>query len=420
MQNNLHTAHQAGLFRHSILLLIATQVGNVATLLFQVVMMRQLSVTEYGILASMLSLVLIMGTPLEALRTAVAHQTALLVRMGQAGAIKTFWAHWARTLLVASLIITVVALGLSRSLAAFFQLPSAAPVMLTGLIIAGSLFMPYFAGALQGTQSFVWMAVHGQVWGVTRLVMGLLFIAVLGQTAMTGLWAQGAGVVGSIVVGVLALTHILRRHTEEVEVPFAGWSYFVLSLTVLAGYAVMMNADVALVKRFFDPEDAGTFARAATIGRSIVFLPVPIAAAMFPKVVSAGQSTLADRTLLLKAIAFTGVLIGGAGLVCTVGTPLLWLAFTGENAGPDTIQLVRRVIWALAPLGLTFLLMNFEIAQRRFRAPAVLVLLAIAYIVSVSIWHETVEQVVFIMSVVNGTSLVVMLVDMWRWQPKQA
>lgn len=412
-------AHQAGLLRHSILMLFATQFGNVATMLFQILMMRQLSRVEYGMLASMLSLVLITGTPLEALRTAVAHQTALLVRLGQGGALRAFLLHWARSLMIAAGVIVVIGWLGRGGISSLLQLPLPGLVVMTGFIVAGSLFIPYLQGALQGGQSFVWMAVHGQVWGVVRFLVGALLIWILSvrslpATAMTALSAQMIAVLASVLVGGVAVMRLVRRQSFSPELPFAGWSYFLFSLAVLIGYAVLMNADVALVKVFFDPEQAGTFAQAATIGRSIVFLPVPIAAVMFPKVVSVGQSTAGDRHVLLKALLFTAALIGLAGFVCTVWTSQVWWIFTGESQNPTGIGLVRGLIWALSPLGLTFLLMNFELAQRRFGAPLLLLPLAAAYVIGVAIWHDRYAQVLGVMATVNVSSMILMFVAVYR------
>ena len=408
------STHQAGLFRHSILLLIATQVGNVATMVFQVVMMRQLPVIEYGILAAMLSLILITGTPMEALRTAVAHQSALLARADRLGSVKALLNLWARRLAGFGACIVLIGLLLAGKVAEWLQLPSMQPFMLTLLLIAGSMFMPLFAGILQGTQRFRWMAVHGQVWGVTRVLVAVLLLWMVGQTAMTGLWAQSIAVLASVGVGLLALRGLLKVPAKPGVDAVRDSTYFFMSLAVLSGYAVLMNADVTLVKRFFDPESAGTFARAATIGRSIVFLPLPVAIAMFPKVVSLGVSSAADRHILKKAILFTAALIVSAGAVCSFAAGPIWRVFTGEVADAETLQLVRWMIWALAPLGLTFLLVNFELAQRRFRTSSSLIVLAALYVAGVSIWHDSFAMVLTVLSVISVSSLLLMLTDVLR------
>ena len=414
------TSHQSGLFKHSLLLLMGTQIGNVATMLYQIVMMHQLDRVEYGVLASLLSLILIIGTPLEALRTAVAHQVALLTRTGQSGAIGAVLWHWARALMIAALIFFLLGLVFQAPMTRLLQLPVSTLMVWTATIMAGSLFIPFFAGALQGLQAFLWMAIHGQVWAVTRFGVALLCLAWIGRSAFSGLVAQAIAVVASVAVGLWAIRRAYRRPTVTVIAPVGGWSYFLWSLCALAGYAVLMNADVALVKIFFSPEDAGEFAQAATIARSIVFLPVPIAAAMFPKVVSAGLSTASDRVILVKSVVFTGSLILFAGVACTLAASPIWRFFTGESPTPDALRLVRWMIWALSPLGLTFLLMNFELAQRRFRAPLSLLLLAAAYIVGVSIWHDTYWQVLTLITGLTITSLLLMSVDVLRGGSKRS
>lgn len=418
MQTSSTYKPATGLFRHGLILLVATQVGNVATMLFQIVMMRRLSTVEYGILASMLSLVLIIGTPLEALRTAVAHQSALYMRLGQGGAIKSFIWQWTRFLLLLAIVLVLVTLALQGVVARTLQLPATYLVFVTGCIIAATLFMPLLQGGLQGVQAFFWMAIHGQVWGVVRLVMALLLFAwVTEPSAAVGLYAQAIAVAASIFVGGWALARVLRSYPLPDPQPFAGWNYFLLSLGVLGGYAVLMNADVALVKALFDPDSAGQFAQAATIGRSIVFLPLPITAVMFPKVVSAGFSSIEDRAVLKKAVLFTAALIIAAGTFCSVAVNPIWQVFTGRAIDATAAGWVRGVIWALAPLGLTFLLMNFEMAQRRFRAPALLLMLAPVYAGAVYFFSAgSIPRVIAIMAMVNLSSLIIIGLDIFRTQ----
>lgn len=414
MQIRTSGNYQDGLLRHSMLLLMATQIGNVCNFLFQMLMMRRLSAVEYGILASMLSLILITATPLEALRTAVAHQIALLCRLNQGYAIRHMLKHWARILGFAAGVILLLGLAASYPVARFFHLPNALPVIMTVFILAGSLYMPYFAGGLQGVQSFTWMAAHGQMWAAVRYLAAWLLFLVFHHTAVTGLAAHGIGVLASLAFGACAFYFILKPVPSSNAYRFSGGRYFLMSLFVLTGFAILMNADVALVKRFFSPEEAGVFAKAATISRSIIFLPVPIAVAMFPKVVSSGLSTLTDRGILLRAVLFTTTLIVVSATLCTVAADLLWRVFTGEYPDTETRFLLRWIFWAMAPLGLTFLLMNFEIAQRRFRAPAMLVLLAIVYVAGVALWHDTLAQVLTVLTCVSLASLLVMIVDMRR------
>ena len=194
-----------------------------------------------------------------------------------------------------------------------------------------------------------------------------------------------------------------------------GGAYFVKSLLVLAGYAVLANADICIVKHYFSPYEAGLFARGATIARAIVFLTMPITIAMFPKVVSAGSVSENTRKLFVRAIGYAAGLILAACVGCTLLAGPIWFFFVGEWPSDASLGLLRMILWAMAPLGLTYLMLNFEMAQRRFQWLWMVIVCALAYVGSVIIWHDTVTQVVTVMAVVNVATLVIMGLGMpWK------
>ena len=408
--------YQSGLFRHSIVLLFAAQIASVSNLLFQLVMMRSLTAVEYGVLATMLSLVQIFGKPMESLRTTVAHQAGLLKRSSRTGAVRHLLRRWAVYLSFLSLgLLLAGGLG-SEVIAAHFQLSSPAPVLAAVLVIAGLPFMLMCVGLLQGLQAFVWMGAVYQGWGVVRLLVGVAIVYLFARTAVAGLSAHALGVGISVAFGVLALNSLLKKEPESSgpDMDYNSMYYCFMSMMILAGYAVLTYADVMLVKRYFTPEEAGVYAKAATIGRTIIFITVPVAMALFPKVVSTGMTTANDRRLLVRALALAGALVAVTALAVSVGARFLWLVFTGEEPDGETVSLMRMVVWAMSPLGVTLLMVNFNLAQRRFHMAAPILCLAAAYILGVSIWHDTLVQVVRVLASVSVASLLAMLAGMGR------
>jgi len=162
-----------------------------------------------------------------------------------------------------------------------------------------------------------------------------------------------------------------------------------------------------MLVRHFQPDEAGLFSRAATIGRSVVFLPMPIAMAMFPKVISSGGSTHGSRTTLLHAFGLVALLIGAA-VAATWALPWLPLRilYDVSEPTPEMIHLVRVVTLAMSPLGLTYLLLNFEMAQHRFHTIPWLLILATAYIGGVAFWHDTVNQIILVLGAVSLLSAI--------------
>ncbi len=385
------------LLQHSILMLAATQAGNLANMLFQILMNHRLSNTEYGALAAMLGLINITATPLDALRTAAAHFSARLRLKGDSPAVTLMVRAWLRKLLWPAA--GILALGCTAGpwIADYLQLPSGSVAAGAAVVMAFLIFVPPLSGGLQGLEAFGWYASVAPTWGIARLVFGAILTAWVSATALMGLAAQAIATLFSAAVAAAGLWRVLPRPAPAL--PPAGSAgargYLMGALGVLLGFAVMMNGDVVLAKIFFPPEIAGMFARAANIARAVVFLPMPIALAMFPKVVDAGPATTANnRRTLQSAFLYTLVLVTASVAVCSLAAGLLWRLFTGVAGTAEELRMMRRLAWALAPLGPAYLLLNYELARKCFRAAGWLALIAAAYIGAAVLFHRTPTQIV--------------------------
>ena len=413
----MDSSKQEGLLRHSILLMAATQVGNVANLLFHVVMGRKLEPTEYGILTAMLGIVLIIATPMDALRMAMAHYSALLAQEGRSGAVTHLVRRWSRNLAIPAVLVLVVGILASPWISGFFHLDNPMPVVLTCFILGSVLLLPILAGALLGLQSFIWMSVCSQAWGVVRLVVSAVLVSVAGAYAEWGIAAHALGAGVSVAFGIWGLRWNLKSVPPLDEHLTGVTRYCTQSMLILAGFAILMNADVVMVKHFFpDAQQVGLFARAATIGRTMVFITMPIALAMFPKVASAGSIEAHNWKTLMSAIVYVVTILGGAALACSVYAWIpLRILYNDRTPDAEMIRLVRRVVCAMAPMGLTYLLMNFQMAQRRFKPAYLLLACAAGYVVGVALFHQTVWQVVAVLGLASTLSSVVLIAGLpWR------
>lgn len=394
-----------GLLRNSIVLFVTSLIANICTLLFQVVTGRQLPVEQYGVLASMMSIFLIAATPLDALRTAMAHFATRSMRNGDPGAILWIVKAWSRRMIILALLLLAGGYLLRHQAQAFFQLKSGAPFVFVCALVAVTFFLPLISGAFQGMQNFYWMSVSMHTWAVVRLGLVLVFVA-FSPTALAGLSSHMLATLITMAFGFWGL-HLLV-HDRPTRQPASGiGGFFVRSIFMLGGYAVLMNADLIFVKHFFSPEDAGIFARAAIIGRSVIFLPMPIALAMFPMVISSGSSTRESRITLLKALAMVGILVGSAVAV-VIAAPWLpvWIIYGIREPDAELTRLLVMLVCAMVPLAFTFLLMNYEMAQHRFRCSWLLGVCAVLYVGGVTAWHDTMEQVVWVLAVVSTISAI--------------
>jgi len=388
----------------------AGQVSNLCNVLFHMAMGRWLLPAEYGILSSMLGVVLIAGMPLSALSNALAFFSAQLLQQDRAGDIFPLVRSWSWKLLLIAVPLLAAGILLSHPLAQFFQLPDRYAIILALTILALSFFPPVIGGVLQGIQAFVWASFSGTIWSIVRLIAGgalVYFIAAAAQWALVG---QGLGIIAGGALGLAGIWIILRNASPS-DKPLPGThTYFLRTFVVLASFAFLMNADVLIVKHYFPEDQAGLFARAGTIGRMIIFLPMPIAGALFPKTVSNGAMSAQHGKLLARALAYAGLIIVPALLVCSV-LPQLPLGILYRDWTPSIAmcRLVRCTIWAMSPLGLAFIIMSFELAQNRFRMTVPLILCAGGYLIGVSIRHTSVLEIVAVLAIVSVLTLLVLI-----------
>lgn len=405
------------LVRHGMLMLGLAQVANLAGIAFHMVMGRQLTVDEYGILGTLLNMFLVLASPLDALRNAMAHFAARAEQEGRRPDVRALFRAWLFRLLMVGVPAGLLLFVAAPWVAAFFHFASPLPVWVAGALLPVMLVAPVVAGILQGLQAFVWMAVSTQLWMVMRLVLGSVLVWLVSATALSAFVSHALAQALGLVIALAGLLHLLRGVDRSGQAPTGVVSYFFQSMLLLAGYGVLMNSDVMLV-RHFHPDAAGSFAQAATIGRSVIFLPMPIALALFPKVISSGTSTSESRRTLGRALAMTLVLIGSAVAVVWL-VPWLPLRVLYGIKDPDleSVQLVRWVCLAMSPLGLTYVLLHFEMAQHRFAAVPWLLACAGGYVAGVVLWHATVTSIVVALGGAALASALLFVLQLLRHRP---
>ncbi|MFC1497103.1 glycosyltransferase [Verrucomicrobiota bacterium] len=388
---------QDHLFRHSLLLMVGMQIASFLNVLFQIAMMRMLSGPEYGDMAVMLRVFLIVSFSVGAFRWTMAHFTARLIKEGNSEKVKSMIADIVRSFLILGILIFALLVVGSSGLAGFFNVESSKLIIVMGVSVIAGLYSPILAGVLNGCQAFTWLSGTGIAWGLIRLVFAITAVA-MGFSAVGAMSGHATAMAASIVIYIIALRKLLGPGISRTERVVGVYPYFFKYVIALTAFAVLMNADVLIVKHYFDSVTAGYFAKASVIASIVVFLPQPIAMAMFPKVVSSGDASYASCRILLKALALAAFIIGSVALACTIFPQFfLWL-FKGDRSF-DSVPLLRGMVWALCPVSMVFVIMSYELAQRRFMITLPLIICAVGYIAGVTVWHETPLQIVAVLGI---------------------
>lgn len=295
------------------------------------------------------------------------------------------------------------------AIAAFLDLDSTLPVVAVAAAIAIELVLTANQGTLQGLQRFAALGGFKVVQAVVKFALGAALVF-----AGLGLYgAFGAVALGSLAV-LLASTIYLYRQLGSASATAATFEYrrayrYVLP-AALAGFCLTVpaNADVVLVKHFFAGEAAGHYTAASVLGKILLFLPMGISTALFPKVSADHATAATDRldALFDRALTYAALVGAGGALAYWVASePVLRVIF-----GPEYVAAAPLVRWyglAMLAVVLAVIVLNFQLARDRM---GFVYLYAVGSLVELAlIWvlHASMVQVVQIVLAANAVLFLV-------------
>lgn len=373
---------------------------TVCNYLFHAFASRALGPEEYGGLVSLLAVVGVLSIPSQAIQMVMAATVAGEDAHGRQDRL---------LVLARSILGRVVLLGLGMALVLilaggfgmrFFKLRSLTPWWAVSLAGFVCLVLPAARGWLQGLQRFGALGANLVSDALLRLLFGAaLFTAGLGMTG--GILAGAFS--GAVATGFALL--LLRTGRAAAPMPPVSaqerskiYRYGLPSLATFGAFAVLSNLDVMLVRHYFPAEPAGYYSAASVVGKAFLFLPLAIAQVMFPKARVGHARTENTRGLLDRSLGLTLVLLV-VGLVGAwlLARPIILTMFGTEFLTPQTLGLVRVFGLAIAPLALTYVVMQYNLAVDHIRIGGVLIASIAVLLGGLLLWHRTLEQVLWVL-----------------------
>ena len=140
----------------------------------------------------------------------------------------------------------------------------------------------------------------------------------------------------------------------------------------------LFTTDTMFAKAFFSGNEMASYVAAGTLSRALLWLVLPLATVMFPKIV---QSTLHGKKSNLFALAVLGTAVlstcGMLGLWATGSIVVRIVGKPEDVAG--TTALIPWYAGAMIPLALANVLVNDLMARGKFKIVLPMVLLTVAY-----------------------------------------
>ena len=391
-------AQRSSFFRQSGWLMIANIAGGMFMWAVHF-LNRFVHAGEYGRFGFFLAVVMLV--PTIPLQMVMAQQTAKALANHRehelSGIIRMIWfgtsGLW--------LLLTILVLVFQKAILARYHLSDPYGLWITLPIVLLTLWMPLFWGVLQGQQNFLWLGWSMMVNGIGRLVIGAVAVIALGAGAPGMMAGVLLGIVAAAVIGAWQ-TRSLWLTTSQ---PF-DWRNLLRQIVPLMlaflGFQVLLTGDTVVVKAYFSESQTDFYVSAGTLSRALMWLVLPLAAVMFPRIVhSAARSEKSN----LMGMVFLGTAV--LSVVGAVGLSLLGPFVVSFVYKPEFVKAASSILpWyasAMVPLALANVLLNDLLARPDSKLSLSLWVftLAAAYIVALTQFHGSVVTVLKTLGICN-------------------
>lgn len=381
------------LIKNSAIFFVGSMTVSVGNYIYHLIIGRILGPTDYGVLASLISISIILGVPTATIMLVAAKLASNAKVKKNYKQLHYLVKYLLRKLTLAGMVFLAIYCLLSPFLAKFLKIPSVPLVITLGIAMFFAFLLPVTQGTLQGLQKFkalTWNTISTPIvktgLGVALVLLGFKVYGALGGIVMA-----------NIVVFALSFIPLrfLWRYPPQNRLYMRKVLLYSLPVLVsLFSFTLLYNIDVILVKHFFDAQNAGLYSGLSKIGQIIFFGTGAIAAVMFPMVAEKFKKGEPHTSLLRQSLLIVGGL-AGIGTLLFFLFPRLVITLLFGSAFMSVAPCVGWFALAMALFSLCNVLMNYFLSIHKFKFIYFMTLITILQIVLISIFHHSITQVVW-------------------------
>lgn len=304
------------LFFNGAMIFIFVMAGNIFNYLFQIAMSRSLSVSDYGTLNSLLSLLVITSIPSGALTAFSAKNISNNLAAGDITGARKFIKYTVIKTFLYDCLFLALFIVCIPFLMKFMKIDSYFYYIITGLAIF--LIFPFslLLGSLQGSRMYLSLGLFSSLSSIIKFILAVVLIYA-GLKVAGALFSVAVSPLIIIAVGAAVLFSYLKNRQDKGDDKYTaiykteenalntGRFYFLFLFLVLLFYTFFTNIDLITVKHFFPAYKTGIYSVADILGKIILYFPSAIVLVMFPEVSHAHATNSKTKHILLKTIFIT-------------------------------------------------------------------------------------------------------------------
>lgn len=386
--------------------------ANPLNFLFNLFMAKNLSVEDYGALASLMSLSVLSTIPAGSLSPTITKFAASYFAKGELDMVKGLFFKVSKLTTPVGLLIFLFFVVFQQQISQFFRIDNSTLVLLVGVIVAFSFISVPNQPILQAKLAFRFIAFNAVFGALIKLLFGLLLVY-LGFSVLGALLAL---IIASIIPYLFSFTQLTFIHKKEVHIPHISIkkliSYGIPSTITLLSLTSFTSTDIILVKHFFNNTDAGLYAGVSLIGKIVFFLTAPIGMVMFPLITqkyTRKENFHTDFRLALLLVIVPSCFV--SILYYFIPDFILTVSTKKEFTSVSSLLWLFGVFSAI--YGVLTIIINFYLSIEKTKIFVPVAFGAVLQAVMLWFFHNTFLQVLIISIAITSLLLVSLLLYYW-------
>jgi len=409
-------AKSLGSFEKNIILVfLASTVGNVFNLLYQLLIAHRLSPVDFAAFNSLLSIFLVISTPLATVQTATSKYVAEFNALSQSDKTRSLLSVLFKRSLLFAILSFIIFLFASFYILDSLKISHMSSGYILAVMIASAWIAPVLSGGLQGLELFKWLSGIGILVGLFKLGITVFFLQI-GWGFSGALGAFLLSVLLTIFLSYPPLRHYISFGSIQKKPDLKEFVLYIFPLWVgFFCFSTLISSDMILVKLFFSPEQAGAYSLAQMLGKIFLFLPGAISLVLLPRTCVLNSQNLDTCHTLKKSLLYAGAMCVLASLVYNIFPSFVLTVLTGK-ALPESILLGRLFSVSMIFFALLYIFIVYFLSLKDFRFIKYLLLFTGLQCLAIVLLHQNLFQVQLILCV---NSVILFLIHLFLFNTKQ-
>lgn len=383
---------------------------------------RNLSYSDYGIFASIMSLITLLAIPSSSISAVIVRFATAFFSKKEDAKAGAFYIKSFKYLLVFNFFLSLIFIALYPLISSFLKINDPSLIVLAFISVALFYMATLNVAFLQSLLKFKLLGIFHSLAGIGKLFSGIVLI-VMGFKVYGALLATLIFSLIDCVFSFFPLKKIISKAGKDVAVSRREFIYYGVPTSIaIFSLSSFISTDVILVKHFFSATEAGFYGGLSLIGKVVFYFTGPIPMAMFPLIVK--RHTNQENFNNLFYIALIIVLI--PSILITIFYfifPQFTIKLFLGGAGYVVIAPYLGLFGVLLTIySINNVFINFFLSIKETLVSLIALFFALLQILLIYVYHENFYQIIYVSifsSVLLLTSLMLYYLKLYGFSYKR-